>query len=238
MLGTRLAGIDLAWHGVKPSGFALGRLHNNTLHVDFLVSEVLRNDELCQTVQEYNVIGIAIDAPLVIKNQTSMRDCERQIGRFYGAKGASCHTANLALFPNATSVQLSDQLQKLHYEHIVGSRWQIECYPHPAIIELFKLDYRLAYKKGKVAERKAGQLLLANYLLAIDERLPFTLQLPDDLPVALTEAAIENLKGTLLKQNEDKLDALVCLVIAAMHFLGKSRTIGDISNGYITLPSW
>lgn len=166
-----------------------------------------------------------------------MRDCERQIGKLYGAKGASCHKANLTLFPKATSVLLSQQLQTMNYEHIVGNQWQIEVYPHPAIIELFNLEYRLAYKKGNVAERKAGQLLLASYLLAIGKRLPFSLQLCDAGSVALTAVAINNLKGERLKQNEDKLDALVCLVVAALHFLGKSRTIGDILSGYITLLS-
>jgi predicted RNase H-like nuclease len=237
MQGARLAGVDLAWHGVKPSGFALGRLHNNTLYVDHLVSEVLTNDELCRTIKEYNAVGVAIDAPLIINNQTGMRDCERQIGVLYGNKGASCHTANLTLFPNATSVLLSEQLQQLHYEHIVGTRWQIEVYPHPAIIELFNLDYRLAYKKGKVAERKAGQLLLANYLKSLGEQLPFTLRLDDDLPVALTEAAINDFRGEQLKQNEDKLDAIICLVIAVLHHLNQTIVVGAEQDGYIVLPS-
>ncbi|MDP5130545.1 MAG: DUF429 domain-containing protein [Paraglaciecola sp.] len=237
MQGARLAGIDLAWHGLKPSGFALGRLHNGTLFVDKLVSEVLSNDELCRTIRDYNAVGVAVDAPLIIKNESGTRDCERQIGMLYGSKGASCHTANLTLFPNATSVRLSEQLQTLQYEHIVGSRWQIEVYPHPAIIELFNLDYRLAYKKGTVAERKAGQLLLANYLLAMGARLPFKLQLIDELSVSLTETAIESLKGEQVKQNEDKLDALVCLVIAALHFLNQCYVVGDEQGGYIVLPS-
>ena len=235
MAGTRLAGIDLAWHGVKPSGLALGRLHNDTLHVDYLTSEVFSNDEFCRKVKEYSAIGVAIDAPLVIKNQTGMRECERQIGKLYGAKGASCHTANLTLFPNATSVLLSQQLEAMNYTHIVGNKWQIEVYPHPAIIDLFNMDYRLAYKKGTVDERRAGQLLLASHLVAIGNRLPFSLQFCNAGSVALTIAEINTLRGAQLKQNEDKLDALVCLVVAALHLLGKSRTIGDISSGYITL---
>uniref|UniRef100_A0A486XV91 DUF429 domain-containing protein n=1 Tax=Rheinheimera sp. BAL341 TaxID=1708203 RepID=A0A486XV91_9GAMM len=229
-------GIDLAWHGVKPSGVALGRLYDQTLYVDQLLSEVLTNNQLCSIVRDYNALGVAIDAPLIINNQNGMRECERQIGQLYGAKGASCHTANLTLFPNATSVQLSELLQKHHYEHIVGARWQIEVYPHPAIIELFNLDYRLAYKKGKVAERKAGQLLLASYLQSLGEQLPFTLRIDNDLPVALTEAAINDLRGEQLKQNEDKLDAIVCLVIAALHLLNQTQVIGDDVSGYIVVP--
>lgn len=237
MAGIRLVGIDLAWHGVKPSGVALGRLYDQTLYVDQLLSEVLSNDELCSIVREYNALGVAIDAPLIINNQNGMRECERQIGMLYGAKGASCHTANLSLFPNATSVQLSELLQKHHYEHIVGTRWQIEVYPHPAIIELFNLDYRLAYKKGKVAERKAGQLLLASYLQSLGEWLPFSLQLAEDLAVGLNDDEINKLKGEQLKQNEDKLDALVCLVIAVLHHLNQTYVVGSEQEGYVALPS-
>lgn len=236
MKGVALAGIDLAWHGLKPSGLALGRLHNQILYVDTLVSEVLNNDAICRLVQDYQPNGIAIDAPLIITNPTGMRECEREIGRRYGAKGASCHTANLSLFPNSTSMQLSKQLQQLHYEHIRGAQWQIEVYPHPAIIELFNLDYRLAYKKGTVAQRKAGQMLLANHLLALATRLPFALQLAEDIMVAISENAIQQLKGAQLKQNEDKLDALVCLVIAALHHLSLTFAVGDEIDGYIMLP--
>ena len=237
MQGVPLAGIDLAWHGLKPSGLALGRLNCQILHVDTLVSDVLNNESICRLVKEYQPIGIAIDAPLIINNPTGMRECEREIGRRYGAKGASCHTANLSLFPNATSVQLSQQLQKLQYEHMIGSQWQIEVYPHPAIIELFSLNYRLAYKKGTVALRKAGQLLLANHLKGLAARLPFALQFGCDITVAITENAIQQLKGEQLKQNEDKLDALVCLVIAALHHLNFTFVVGNQIDGYIILPA-
>jgi len=234
--GLRLAGIDLAWHGIKPSGLALGRLHQQQLIVDLLLSDVLSNDELCLKLEEYDVVGAAIDAPLIIKNLSGMRDCEKQIGKLYGSKGASCHTANLTLFPQALSVQLSQDLQQRNYQHISGKRWQIEVYPHPAIIELFELDYRLAYKKGSIAQRKAGQLLLATYLVGLDNRLPFKLNLPSNLSVALTKQEIDQLKGEHLKHNEDKLDALVCLVVAALHSLTQSKVIGHEQTGYIVVP--
>ncbi|SEA22281.1 DUF429 domain-containing protein [Alkalimonas amylolytica] len=81
MQGVPLAGIDLAWHGIKPTGLALGRLDEHVLPVDVLLSEVLGNDAICQLVQDYQPIGIAIDAPLIINNPTGMRECERGIGK-------------------------------------------------------------------------------------------------------------------------------------------------------------
>lgn len=164
---------------MRPSGFALGSLRNNNLHVFHLVSEVLTNDELINALNANQVTGIAIDAPLIINNQSGKRECERQVGQIYGARGASCHTANLTLFPTATSVMLSEQLQEQNYQHITGQQWQIECYPHPAIIELFNLEYRLAYKKGLIAARKAGQKALASHLSQLSKILPFNLHFSD-----------------------------------------------------------
>lgn len=233
----RLAGIDLAWHGIKPSGLAIGRLYPRQLVVEHLLSDILNNEDLCRQLEEFAVVGVAIDAPLIINNQSGMRDCEKQIGRLYGSKGASCHTANLNLFPHALSVHLSQDLQQRNYQHISGKRWQIEVYPHPAIIELFELDYRLAYKKGSVAARKAGQLSLATNLLGLDNRLPFKLNLPSNVSVAMTKQEIDQLKGEQLKHNEDKLDALVCLVVAALHSLTQSKVVGDPQTGYIVVPN-
>jgi predicted RNase H-like nuclease len=58
-------------------------------------------------------------------------------------------------------VTLSRQLVRQGFQHLGRKKWQIECYPHPAMIEMFRLDRRLAYKKGQVAERRAGQKRLA-----------------------------------------------------------------------------
>ncbi|WP_221893773.1 hypothetical protein [Bathymodiolus japonicus methanotrophic gill symbiont] len=54
--------------------------------------------------------GIVIDASLIINNNQGMRQCEREIGRHYGAQGATCHASNTTLYPNADSVYLSTQL--------------------------------------------------------------------------------------------------------------------------------
>ena len=55
--------------------------------------------------------------------------------------------------------------------------------------------------------------------------------------VAITENAIQQLKGEQLKQYEDKLDALVCLVIAALHHLNFTFVVGNQFDGYIILPA-
>jgi predicted RNase H-like nuclease len=117
------------------------------------------------------LFGIAIDAPLIINNKSGQRECERLVSKEYGSRGASCHTSNLILYPNSESVELSKFLIERGYEHLQNidrSKFQIECYPHPAIIEIFGLPKRLAYKKGKVLGKKQGQIKLAMFIKALE----------------------------------------------------------------------
>ena len=120
----KLAGVDLAWQGE----------HNPSAIVE-------------QLTKQADLQGIAIDAPLIINNETGQRQCEKALSRDYGGRKASCHTSNKRLYPDALSVKLSSILYTQGFEHLATSKWQIECYPHPAIIECFALPERLAYKK-------------------------------------------------------------------------------------------
>tara|TARA_R110000823_G_scaffold311534_2_gene437276 strand:- start:215 stop:490 length:276 start_codon:yes stop_codon:yes gene_type:complete len=76
--------------------------------------------------------GVAIDAPLVINNQSGQRLCKRERGREYSSRHASCHTSNLKLYPHADSVRLSNQLFEAGFLHLgdTDNKWKIECYPH------------------------------------------------------------------------------------------------------------
>ncbi|WP_295891767.1 DUF429 domain-containing protein [uncultured Vibrio sp.] len=235
----KLAGIDLAWHGDKnPSAIAIGVLDGDKLTLDQLEPATLGMSNILELVaNQKEIVGIAIDAPLVIENQTGQRECEKSLSRDYGSRKASCHTSNLSLYPDALSVNLSSSLQSLGYEHLSSKRWQIECYPHPAIIECFGLPERLAYKKGSVADKKAGQLTLANLILALENSSTLSLKTPEQIKVLLSEPYIESLKGKALKSNEDALDSIICLYIAGLYQIQTSSTIyGNATQGYIWVP--
>jgi predicted RNase H-like nuclease len=92
-----------------------------------------------------------------------------------------------------------------------SGKWQIECYPHPALIELFNLKKRHQYKKGRVVDKKRGQCQLAELLLNLTQSPVLRLTVPDGFSQPLRNDFIESLSGTTLKQNEDVLDAIVCL---------------------------
>jgi predicted RNase H-like nuclease len=117
------------------------------------------------------------------------------------------------------------------------SGWQIECYPHPALIELFGLDKRHKYKKGTQKEKQRGQIELAEYIQSLCSSSTLSLQIPDAFSAYLDAKHIQGLSGQGLKHNEDALDALICLYIAALYAIGKKMVVfGDSEKGYIVVP--
>jgi predicted RNase H-like nuclease len=148
-------GIDLAWQSAKnTSAAAVGQLKGSELTVHELREGLDSVDAITALIAaQPEVEGVSIDALLIINNVTGQRSCEEELGRAYGARKASCHASNLSLYPDPSSVQLASALTGRGFEHLGQPgkvRWQIECYPHPAIIEIFGLPERHQYKKGSV----------------------------------------------------------------------------------------
>ena len=123
------------------------------------------------------------------------------------------------------------------FNHLKGERWQIECYPHPAIIEIFGLSERLKYKKGKVEDKRAGQKTLASLLRKLSNSNTLRLTVGGELSRLLDESYIDSLRGQTLKSNEDTLDSVVCLYIAGLYAIEHSgKVFGDSSSGYVWVP--
>lgn len=240
-MDKKLAGVDLAWNSQKnPSALAVGNLHENTLTVETVMPAVYGMAEVLESLTlVHELSGIAIDAPLIINNATGQRQCEREIGKFYSSRKAACHAANTTLYPNASSVKLSECLSEIGFAHLYGSKWQIECYTHPAVIEVFQLKERLRYKKGRVSEKKAGQKKLAELLTSRYANSTLILSVTDSIKQYMDPAYIDSLRGQGLKSNEDALDAILCLYIAALYASASpGRTFGSVREGYIWVPQY
>ena len=122
-----------------------------------------------------------------------------------------------------------------HLEH--GGKWQIEVYPHPAIIELFSLDRRLLYKKGSVLQRRVGQEKLTNLLRSLAQNVQLPLLFDDHMVACMTPGHSLAIPAGKLKENEDMLDAIVCCYIGALFHLGITRQVfGSRASGYIVVP--
>ncbi|MCG8427711.1 MAG: DUF429 domain-containing protein [Chromatiales bacterium] len=235
-----LAGVDLAWQSNKnPTALAWGVLHDGQLHVEQVRESIVGLPAIHKALTSIEgLVGIAIDASLIIPNQRGFRNCEREIASVYGSRGAGCHPTNLSLYPDADSVRLSRMLVESGFDHLQGKFWQIECYPHPALIEVFGLEQRLKYKRGSVAEKRAGQQRLAELLRQLTKSSVLALKLTTSVAHIIDQERIAGLRGEVIKQNENALDALVCLYIAGLYAIGRrGRLFGDKEAGYIWIPS-
>ena len=138
----KLAGIDLAWRSERnATAVACGHLNGGELVLDEIEYQLSSIDSILGFLESRGwPNGVAVDAPLVIRNETGQRDCEKLIGKEYGSRKASCHTSNLSLYPEGNGVKLARCLESQGYRHLANSSefWQLECYPHPAIIEIFR----------------------------------------------------------------------------------------------------
>ena len=237
-----IAGVDLAWMGSRnPTAIATGRVEHRAVVVTSVVERLYGTQSVIDALDDVvDLHGIAIDGPLIIKNQTGQRICERELGMTYGGRKASCHTSNLDRFPDAAGTQLSSHLSRAGFQHLSSpeGRWQLECYPHPALIEIFGLRERLAYKKGTVLQKRSGQIRLANLICSLGESEVMCLRVPDSFQYFMDEQRISLLRGDQLKHNEDVLDAIVCMYIGALYQSGQDHTVfGTTMNGYIYVPT-
>jgi len=237
-----LIGIDLAWQSAKnTSAAAVGHLKDSRLSIHELKDDLDSVEAIIEFVTRHaDAKGIAIDAPLIINNSTGQRSCEKGLSRIYGAKKASCHASNLGLYPDPPSVELANVLADLGFEHLgqpKQSLWQIECYPHPAIIEMFGLQERHQYKKGSAAQRREGQVSLARLIKQLTHSPVLRMIIDKGLSSHLDESEIQSKRGAALKKNEDALDAIICTYIAGLYALGLPASVfGSAENGYIYVP--
>lgn len=238
-LKRKLVGVDLAWHSDRnPTALASGELLDGVLRLQAIEIDLFPVKQLMQHLRDIDgLTGVAIDASLLIPNQTGQRPCEKALSRVYGSRGAACHASNTTLYPQADSVALSRQLSREGFQHLGQTKWQIECYPHPAMIEIFGLERRLLYKKGSVTQKRAGQKQLAELIGRLNNSPVLPLEIAPDLQIYFDPAEIDQLAGRSLKSNEDVLDAVICLYIAGLYALNaQGMVFGDTQAGYIWVP--
>ena len=233
----RIAGFDMAWRPENNnSALAVGELVGTELNVLFCRVATQSVEAWVADIVSSAIEGIAIDAPLIINNQEGQRGCEAQLNQVFRGANAGCHPSNLTLYPNAASVRAAEMLRLHGFEHLGKKHFMLECYPHPSMVELFGWRERLLYKRGSVAERKQGQAQLAQAILSL-QTADVSLVIEDPLLECLQTDYISNLRGAAVKTNEDLLDSLVCLYIAALYQTGQAAYVfGDVESGYVWVP--
>ncbi|MCY0875695.1 MAG: DUF429 domain-containing protein [Firmicutes bacterium] len=244
----RFFGIDLAFKDNNRSGlFVLDEEGAEISHTYAASDTEIVEYVLGHLHSEGNVI--AIDGPLIVPNHSGQRACETSVGRTYGSRGASCHSANTQLHSGQRGPALVKKLQALRSEMQVAVDATntsalkfpiIETYPHPGHIELFGLDGILRYKQKSGRNMATCRMAMAQYqahLVGLGTMNPAL----KTATIGLLEVDIQGLRGRLYKQHEDLLDALFCAYVALYLWThrfnsSKYKVFGDVETGSITIP--
>jgi predicted RNase H-like nuclease len=239
----KFLGIDLGWKS-QPSGLCCLVWQNYELQLLDLTRKELITEILVWIdthVKPEEPALVAVDAPTLIPNATGSRLPDKLTHKYFGKYHAGCYPANLNLPFAERTVNFGLELEKRGFVHAPNieakklGRYQIEVFPHPAIVHLFGLEKILKYKKGLIAERRLELLKLHNF---ITNTLP-TLEPSLRLETELIPSDFLRCSGAVLKETEDKLDSLICAYVGAYWwFWGKLRNLvlGDSDTGYIVIP--
>ncbi|MBH8567201.1 DUF429 domain-containing protein [Nostoc sp. CENA67] len=237
----KFIGIDLGWKS-QPSGLCCLEWTDQQLQLLDLDRKEAIADILSwidQSVQPNEPAIIAVDAPTLIPNATGSRLPDKLSHKYFGKYHAGCYPANMNLPFAERTVNFGLALELRGFAHAPTiepqklSRYQIEVFPHPAIVHLFGLERILKYKKGRLSERRLELIKLHQYILDILPNLSPPLHLGDSFVLEIPTT------GAALKETEDKLDSLICAYIAAhWWYWGEQRNLvlGDRTTGYIVIP--
>jgi len=162
-------GLDLAWGTTARTGAAVVGSDGQLVES----SSLLDDWEIVEFLRPYadSIRTAAIDAPLVVKNETGQRPCERQISAAFGRYEASAHSSNLGRpqFVSLRGARLADEFGWEIDPTVRPSSERptcIEVYPHPAMVSLFRLVRTIKYKAGRgrtvIDRRLAFQVLMGH----------------------------------------------------------------------------
>ncbi|MEJ5866475.1 DUF429 domain-containing protein [Pseudokineococcus sp. 5B2Z-1] len=232
---ARFVGVDLAW--------STGRTGVAALDGDGALLSLRRCEPGDDVEGVLRGLGagvevVAVDAPLIVGNDTGQRGAEREIGRTWGAFGASAHATNRGTQGEVTRAgRLADALGwdvRPTSRPGRGPVCCIEVYPHPALVGLFELPYRIAYKKGSAAARLPG----FRQLIGLLEEHP-ALRLGGSVRWQEIRDVVMGEPGSgELDRVEDEVDAVVCALVALLWAQRPEllAVYGDGDEGYVVAP--
>ncbi len=236
-------GIDLAWGPRARTGIAVldadGRLTAS--------ATVVTNDEIAAVLDQHvhGDVVAAIDAPLVVANETGRRPCESEISRLFGAYHAGAHPSNLSKpwfrpQPRGAEIALAREWTlDPEVRPGAGRSCAIEVYPHPAMVSLFGLDRVIPYKNKKgrdVTSLKAAFDLLMNHMERVLGAVMGLRGSPRWRELRTIAAGAS--RKVDLGRIEDEVDAIFCGYLAWLWANDPAATTvyGDVATGYIVTP--
>jgi predicted RNase H-like nuclease len=135
---------------------------------------VRTDDEIDEWLRTFagTVVVAAVDAPLIVPNETGQRRCETEISRAFWRYKIGAHSSNRgrAEFNPPRAATLADRFGwsvDPASHGTVEAPVCIEIYPHPAMVGLFGLAERIIYKSGP--SRAEGFAQLVRHFASIGE---------------------------------------------------------------------
>jgi predicted RNase H-like nuclease len=212
-------GIDPSWVLTHPTGICAIESAGDGWTVISTHASVMTVDHISASVATYpgDPAVVAVDAPLWIPNRTGIRDCDREVVSRYIRRKIGVYPCNntIASRRGWKTVDIRIALQQVGFVEApaAGPSVYFETYPHPALVNMLDLPFRPEYKKGRIANRRAGLHQLGEQLLAYASANAVTFKDPT-VRDATIPPDVNVLNGRELKLAEDRLDAFVCALIA------------------------
>lgn len=232
----RFIGIDLAWTTKNETGICVLDDGGNILH---LSAEVYSNDEIIEIIQELyqHPTIVAIDAPIVVPNETGSRPAESALARdlIHNHRIRAFHCSRSYLSKHYGGIRAEEIAQRLISDmnfkvgYFQGEDCVVETLPTGIIAGLFPEHAPFKYKiKKGINTQFAGEELIRLASLFEENGL-------------LNELAINSqlkYSKNLHKHLEDQIDAFLCAFMGyRLQYKGtKVQIYGDYSNGFILLP--
>lgn len=232
-------GLDLAWGDKNRTGVAVldgtGVLRE--------MRTVRTDDEIAEALRPYDDVLVAVDAPLIVNDETGTRECERALNADFARFQAGCHPSNRSrpwFADGGRAWRLATSLGLATDPGSTARRRIIEVYPHPATVVLFGLDRTLKYKRRNrdLPSRRRAFAGLITHLRDLEYGDPplIVCEHEDWLRVRRQVDSAE--RHVELDRVEDAVDAVTCAYVALFATRWPERTVtyGDSRNGYIVTP--
>lgn len=232
-------GLDLAWGEKNHTGVAVVDSDGRLLHVGSAHDDASIEDAVAPYVSGDCLV--AIDAPLIVNNQTGYRPCESMLNHDFRRfeAGARPAFAEKPEFNDPRGARIATALTLDMDPASSATRRAIEVYPHPATIALFGLEKTLKYKKGAFEVRQRDLLQLMTLIEGLDKASP-RLRVNHNVSwVELRKRIAAATRPAQLDRDEDPVDAVVCAYVALYwyHRPEDVTVYGDFATGYIVTPT-
>jgi predicted RNase H-like nuclease len=232
-------GLDLAWGEKNQTGVAVVDADGRLLHIGVALDDESIATAIAPYVEDECLV--AIDAPLIVPNETGARPCESALSRAFATSEASARPAYRGRpeFNPPHGEVLANRLELDLDPHSRAKRRAIEVFPHAATVVLFRLAKTLKYKRGEFEVRKRELLQLMTHIEGLDDASPRLRVNRNPAWVELRKRVEAATRPAHLDRDADPVDAVICAYVALYQFhRPEDVTIyGDFETGYIVTPS-